>query len=89
MFKPKQCSLCLEKDNRIEDLKEQIRYYRSVLNPPPKITKYELEETAVLNGGGQQIDPAQMEQEEVQNEETRRELDSLFSGNYIELPTEN
>ena len=79
------CRVCQEKDKRIQDLKEQIQAYRIVLNPPPRINKYELEEVAVMNGGGQELDPAELEAEDIQNEDARRELDSIFSGN-TEIP---
>lgn len=76
------CRVCEEKEKRILELKEQLQYFRSVLNPPPKINKYELEETVVMNGGSQEeIDPAALEAEELENERIRRETDFIFSGN--------
>ena len=82
----KKCKVCEEKDKRIQDLKEQLQAYRDVLNPPPRINKYELEETAVLNGGGQEIDPARVLQEELQAEVLRQEVDNILSGNIPEVP---
>lgn len=73
------CKTCIEKESRIADLKEQISYFRSVLNPPPRISKYELEETVVMNGGGQEeIDTTA---EEIENSKIQKETDFIFSGN--------
>lgn len=78
MFK---CKICIEKDKRIEDLKEQILNLRLTLNPPPRINKYELEETVVMNGGGQQVVTQEdLEAEERENEKIQRESDFIFSG---------
>lgn len=76
------CKVCEEKEKRIQELKEQIAYFRSVLNPPPRINKYELQEDLVLSGGGQEeIDPATVVAEQVENDRIQRETDFIFSGN--------
>lgn len=85
MFKAKPCLVCIEKNARISDLKEQLKHFQTILNPPQRINKYELEETAVMNGGGQEIDPATLEAEEKENSKIQQEVDAFFSGNSIEI----
>ena len=76
------CKICKEKDLRISELKDQIIYFKSILNPPPKINTYELEESVMMNGGGQEeIDPATVLAEEKENAIIQREVDFIFSGN--------
>lgn len=61
MFK---CKSCSEKNLRIEDLKEQIHFLRLQLNPPPRLSKYEIEEDYMLNGGNEeQTSPAPIDDE--------------------------
>lgn len=75
------CKRCIEKELRIKDLKEQISYLRLQLNPPPRINKYELEETVVMNGGGQQVVTQEdIEAENTENERIQRESDFIFNG---------
>lgn len=79
------CKVCAEKDQRIVELKEQIQYFKAILNPPERINKYQLEEVAVLNGGGQQlVDEETIKQEQANNLKTAREADGIFMGNYDE-----
>lgn len=79
------CKVCEEKDKRISDLKEVINNLRSIISPPQRINKYELEETAVMNGGGQEIDPATLQAEEIENHKIQQEVDAFFSGNTVEV----
>lgn len=80
MFK---CKVCIEKEKRIDELKTQITYFKSVLNPPPRVQHYELEQDVVLNGGGQE--EVDTEAERLENERIRREQDLIFSGNTDEV----
>lgn len=85
---PFTCSLCKEKDSRISELKEQITYLRSVLNPPPRISTYEMESDHLMNGGGEQLDtPMSIEDEAKGQEELKQALiqleqDQILSGTY-------
>lgn len=82
MFK---CKVCLEKDSRITELKEQIQYFKSALHPPPVVHKYELEEDVVMNGGGQQvISQEDLDKEAEENIKIQREADGIFMGTYDE-----
>lgn len=79
------CKICAEKELRILELKEQIAYFKSVLNPPPRVNTYELQEDMLLEGGSkEEIDE---KAEALENEKIRRETDIIFSGNFEE--TEN
>lgn len=53
MFGP--CKVCLEKDKRIADLKEQITSLNLQLIPTPLTKHYELEQDYVMEGGGEAI----------------------------------
>ena len=85
MFK---CKVCLEKDLRIVELKEQIAYFKNILNPPPRINKYELQEDLIMDGGGQEIIPIEdavvEKAKAIEAEEARREEDRILTGNYEE-----
>lgn len=81
------CKVCREKDLRIQELKDQISYFKNLLNPPPRINKYELEADTIMNGAGnetEQLDPIDAEAEALENERIQREEDMIFSGNTIE-----
>ncbi len=85
MFKPKECLVCPEKENRIADLKEQISYLRNVLHPkdpkPEYISPRNMEESVLLSGGGQEeIDPNS--QELLDTPEVLAERESMLSGTY-------
>ncbi len=80
MFK---CKCCPEKELRIAELKEQIQYFKNLLNPPPRINKYEMEETIVMNGGGDQVaTPEDLEAEYQENLKIQDESDQILSGNF-------
>ena len=73
------CKICKEKELRITELKEQIAYFKSILNPPPRVNKYEIQEDMLMDGGSkEEIDLAA---EAIEAENTRREADIIFSGN--------
>jgi len=80
MFK---CKICVEKEIRISELKEQVAYFKSVLHPEPKARRYELaeerEQDMVLDGGGK--DEIDLEAEERENARIQKESDFIFSGN--------
>lgn len=86
------CKCCIEKDLRISELKEQISYFKSILNPPERISHYELEETAIMNGGGQAlVTPEELKKESDENLLIQREADGIFMGIYdeqFEIPLE-
>lgn len=80
----KPCKVCFEKEARIAELKEQIAYFKSILNPSPQARTYALleerEQDDVLGGGGkEQID---VEAERIENEKIQSESDFIFSVNY-------
>ncbi len=81
MFK---CKICKEKDERISELKDQITYFKSLLNPAPRINKFELQEDLLLEGGGQETDPTPVDEEaeRIENERIQRESDFIFSTNF-------
>lgn len=80
------CKVCLEKDQRILELKEQLAYFKTLLHPAPRVNKYELEESVVMNGGGQEeVDPAEVLAEELENKRIQQEQDFIFSGNTEDL----
>lgn len=83
MFK---CKVCIEKDARISELREQVKYFRSVLNPEPKVNKYEFEADNLLNGGGTETITSviDVEAEQKENDRIQREQDAIFSGNYTD-----
>lgn len=87
MFGP--CKVCLEKDKRILDLKEEITHLRAVLNPPPRINKYEMEQDYILDGANEpQRDlPTPISEEDRKQQEEKqlaiqREYDAILSGSY-------
>ncbi len=77
------CKVCAEKELRISELKEQVNYFKRLLNPPPRIQKFELETDEILNGGGRETQPtlADEEAERIENERLQRESDFIFSTN--------
>lgn len=81
------CRVCAEKDARIAELKEQITYFKNLLNPPPRVSHYELETDRIMNGAGQeteQVVAVDEEAERLENERIQREQDMIFSGNTME-----
>ena len=88
----RQCKVCIEKEKLISELRDQISYFKSLLHPPERINKYELEEVSVLNGGGQELLTEEMlKQESDENRLLQREADGIFMGIYdeqFEIPLE-
>lgn len=82
MFK---CRVCIEKDLRIKDLKDQIADLKNQLNPPPRVQHYELQQDMLLNGGNEEEivmeNPADALSEQIANDLIVREQDMIFSGN--------
>lgn len=80
------CLVCIEKDKRILDLKEEISNLRSILNPPPRVAvhKFELEQDNLLSGGNTEtiMTPVDIEAEVKENLRLQKEQDSLLTGNY-------
>lgn len=83
------CRVCEEKDKRIQDLKEQIRFNQSQLVPTSPVSHYELENDFISSGGGEEqiVPPSQLQveankklQEEL--EQIQHEQDSILSGSY-------
>lgn len=75
------CSVCKEKDMRIAELKEQVAYFKSVLNPPPRVNKFELQEDVLLDGAVKEEISVDEHAEALEAEQLRREADLIFSGN--------
>lgn len=77
------CKACSEKDNRIQDLKSEIEYLRSLVIPTNTPTISELEADAVLSGRHHVIN---VDSEEVQEEPSKQEVASeairILTGNY-------
>lgn len=81
-----QCKICLEKDKRILDLKDEISHIRNVLNPvrPTQSLRYELEQDNLLSGANTETvkAPIDVESELQENLRLQKEQDSLLTGNY-------
>lgn len=81
------CKVCKEKELRISELKEQLRYFKELLHPTPIARSYQMadeaEQELVLEGGGK--DEIDLEAEAIENERIRREQDVIFSGNTEEI----
>lgn len=80
MFK---CKVCLEKEKRIDEFKEQIAYLKSLLAPTQPVTKYELESDNLMNGGGAETIASEHSEEEAAKElEIQIEHDRILAGTY-------
>lgn len=89
MFK---CKCCPEKEIRIAELKEQIKYFqqrheeqtqyfKNLLNPSPrKITRDQIEEDMVLDGGSKE--EAILPQDIPESAEVLLERERMLSGSY-------
>lgn len=90
---PFSCKVCLEKDKRIADLKETILHQRQILNPPPRVNRYEIEEDFLMNGGNAEELPqpntinaeAQAKIDEMQAA-VQLEREMMLGGDTIEYP---
>lgn len=84
MFKHVDCLVCKEKDSRISDLKEQIEYFKNVLNPPRKPFQYEepstLQEDMLLDGGGKE--ETELPQSPLESAEVLLERERMLAGTY-------
>lgn len=76
MFK---CKVCIEKDSRIKDLKENIQFLQNEISPRQQIPLINLEANNILNGAGLE-EPSPEEIEQLKRE--KEERDALLSGNY-------
>lgn len=83
------CKVCIEKELRISELKDQIQYFKTVLHPEPRINKYEMETDFIQDGGGrEQLNFAAPISEEARAEqqkkidEIQQEQDRILSGTY-------
>ncbi len=78
-----ECKICKEKEIRISELKDQIKYFKELLHPTPSIRSYQLaddiSQEMVLDGGGKE--EVDFEAEALENDRIRREQDVIFSGN--------
>lgn len=75
------CSVCKEKDKRIEDLKEHLALFLNP-RPTPKVYHDDLEADNVLNGGGNEtIVVIDEESERKEQDRLQREVDLIFSMN--------
>lgn len=78
------CKVCIEKDKRIAELKEQIQFFKNMLSPPEKPKQYEMvaEEDALMNGG-HNGDESEVDYtaEEAENARLQAEVDFIYSGN--------
>lgn len=76
-----ECRLCLEKDNRIQDLKEQIMDLRALSFPQMGAghpTVVALEADAILSASDEMIPLVSQDEAD----ELGRERDRILSGNY-------
>ncbi len=82
MFK---CSVCEEKDRRVEDLKEQISYLRNLLNPPvqamPSLPEIQnIQQDMILDGGG--TEEVNLPDTILETPEVLAERSAMLSGTY-------
>jgi hypothetical protein len=85
MFGP--CKICIEKEQRIAELKEQVSYFKTVLHPEPTMKKYEMETDFVMDGGGREQLATPISQEaqakiDEQIQAIQEEQDKILSGTY-------
>ena len=78
------CKVCLEKEKRIDELKEQIAYFKNVLHPKDTHVRYippqNLEEDVLLAGGVQEeVTPPQ---DQLDTPEVLAEREAMLSGTY-------
>jgi len=78
------CKVCAEKDERIEDLKNQIQFLRAMLAPREdvSVSAQQLEADAVLSAQQHIVNIPLTQEQLIQAEEERRERDRLLSGTY-------
>lgn len=83
------CKVCLEKDKRIADLKEQIKALNLQLIPTPQTKYYEMEQDFALSGGGEETvrTPTSITAEDEKQRDERLALiqleqDQILSGSY-------
>lgn len=78
------CKVCLEKDRRLEDLKEQISYLRNILNPPKfiqqDIPQNDLQEDMILSGAGKE--ETELVSNDIETAEILAERSAILSGTY-------
>ncbi len=78
------CKVCKEKEKRIDELKEQISYFKNVLHPKDTRVTYippqNLEEDALLSGGLQE--ESVLPQDQIESPEVLAEREAMLSGTY-------
>ncbi len=74
------CKRCLEKNDRIVDLKEQVSFLRSMTVSSSDPTPRQMEADAILNGTDRVIDITPEEKESV--EDVASEEARILSGTY-------
>lgn len=78
------CKVCLEKEKRISELKEQISYFKEVLHPKDTRVTYvppqSAEEDVLLAGGGQE--EVTLPQDQIESAEVLAEREAMLSGTY-------
>lgn len=84
MFDKKPCGVCAEKDERIKDLKEQINYLRTLLNPPARVSEYQppqdVQADLLLDGGGKE--ESTLPDDNLETPEILAERSAMLSGTY-------
>lgn len=79
------CKVCVEKDRRIADLKEEIRYHRSLFKSPDT-SPAAIELNTVLDGASNQTEALPVvnvpDNDVDERAEAEREFDRVISGNY-------
>lgn len=79
------CKICLEKDVRISELKEQISFLRSIAYPKPYSPLVTLEANRILDGANSEIlevDTSDNKDLQKEFEQAALEHDLILSGNY-------
>lgn len=78
------CKVCIEKEKRISELKEQIAYFKEVLHPKDTAVRYipsqSIEEDVILSGGGQE--EVVLPQDQIESPEVLAEREAMLSGTY-------
>lgn len=78
------CQVCLEKDNRIADLKEQLEFFKGMLAPKVPEHRFipatDAQEDMLLSGSVQE--ELTLPQDEIESEEVLQERERMLSGSY-------
>jgi len=81
MFGP--CKICIEKEKRIEELKEEVEFLRAMLLPNSNGKIVNLEANNILSGSQAMIDIPEYGNDKIrEQEEINREAERIMNGTY-------